>query len=179
MAKHGKASQAKRVVTQAVLKERMRYEPGTGVFTSLYSGHGMVKGRQLGRVIRHPKGGKAYLQIAVFSKGYTAHRLAWLYMTGEWPEHTIDHIDGDGLNNRWDNLREATQAQNCWNRRRHANNTTGYKGVSYHKRSKSYRASICVEGEKIELRGFATAKEAHRAYLKLAREHFGEFARAA
>lgn len=89
------------------------------------------------------------------------------------------HISVDRARLPRGNLREATQAQNCWNRRRPANNTTGYKGVSYPKLSKSYRASICVEGEKIELRGFATAKEAHRAYLKLAREHFGEFARAA
>lgn len=169
----------KRAVTQEVLKERMHYNPATGIFTSLYSGHGMTKGRKLGRVNYNSRTGKSYLHIAIFSKNYLAHRLAWLYMTGEWPDHTIDHIDGDGLNNRWDNLREATQSQNSWNRKRQSNNTTGYKGVSFDRRSGSYRASICIEGRKITRQNFPTAEEAYREYLRMAREYFGEFARAA
>jgi hypothetical protein len=62
---------------------------------------------------------------------YREHRLAWLYMTGEWPTHEIDHINGDRVDNRFCNLREATASENRWNSRKRVNNTSGYKGVSW------------------------------------------------
>lgn len=88
----------------------------------------------------------------------------------------VDHIDGNRLDNRRTNLRVCTQTENSRNRRRHTNNTSGYKGVSK-RPSGSYRAQIKVDGKKIHLGTFASAEEAHKAYCNAARKYHGEFFR--
>jgi hypothetical protein len=88
----------------------------------------------------------------------------------------IDRRDGDGTNNRWSNLRRATQSQNTANSRRPRHNTSGYKGVSL-RRSGRWRAIICNKGRWIYLGTFATPEAAHAVYLAAARKLFGEFAR--
>ena len=67
-------------------------------------------------------------------KNYLAHRVIWAWMTGEWPEDMIDHVDQDSLNNRWENLRQATNAINQQNSTRRKDNTSGVVGVSYFER---------------------------------------------
>lgn len=104
-----------------------------------------------------------------------AHRLAWLWMTGEWPPLQIDHINGDSLDNRWANLRLATAAQNAANAGMYANNTVGFKGVSPHKCG--YQARIGINGRLKALGVYKTPEEAHDAYMREARRVFGEFAR--
>jgi hypothetical protein len=98
-------------------------------------------------------------------------------MTGSLPEHEVDHRDGDGLNNRWDNIREATSAQNKHNRGVNKNNTTGFKGVYMDKRSGRYVAQITIDYKGYQLGRFYTAEEAHACYCAAAEKHFGEFAR--
>src|SRR5262249_32141337 len=111
------------MITQERLKEVLFYSPKTGTF--------------IWRVTLNPRGKAgsvagckdgAYWAIRIDRTLYDAHRLAWLYMTGEWPEG-IDHRDKDGINNRWKNLREADQSQNGANSRLRVNSATGYKGV--------------------------------------------------
>lgn len=111
---------------------------------------------------------------------YAGHRLAWLYVTGEWPPIDIDHEDRDPLNNRWDNLRLATPSQNGANKMA-LPNSTGFKGVGHSQNNKRnpYTAMITVHQKKIYLGCFQTPEAAHAAYYKAAKEHFGEFARAA
>lgn len=93
------------------------------------------------------------------------------------PGLVVDHRNGDGLDNRRENLRYATTSQNGGNRRIGANNTSGYRGVDYRKRRLRWRARIAFEGERIELGHFGSPEEAARAYDLAARRLFGEFAR--
>lgn len=89
----------------------------------------------------------------------------------------VDHIDGDGLNNRRCNLRLVTNMQNCWNQRVAVNNTSGYRGVSFHTRRACWQANIRVNGKLKHLGRFETSKDASAAYDAAALKAFGEFAR--
>lgn len=88
-----------------------------------------------------------------------------------------DHIDCDGLNNRRSNLRLATHQQNLCNKGRQANNTSGHKGVSWHKLAQKWRAEIAVHGRHIYLGLFSDKESAAKAYADAATKHHGEFAR--
>jgi hypothetical protein len=89
----------------------------------------------------------------------------------------VDHKDGDGLNNRRSNLRPANQAQNSANRRVSSNNKSGFKGVSWHRKSRKWRAIIYSSGKQIHLGFFKSSREAADAYDEAARIHFGQFAK--
>lgn len=89
----------------------------------------------------------------------------------------VDHKNGDGLDNRRANLRLATNSQNQLNQRRNSANTSGYKGVGWHRARKGFRARIKFQGKRLELGIFKTAEEAHEAYKQAALRYAGEFAR--
>jgi AP2 domain/HNH endonuclease len=91
----------------------------------------------------------------------------------------VDHKDGNGLNNRKDNLRPATDQQNSFNSRIPSNNTSGFKGVSWHKRDHKWRARITFGGKRRHLGDFNTPEDAHKAYAKASAELHGEFGRVA
>lgn len=76
------------------------------------------------------------------------HRLIFLYHYGHWPKDQIDHIDGDPSNNRIENLREATNTQNNYNKTKYSRNTSGYKGVSWNKSAKKWEAYVTIDGER-------------------------------
>lgn len=158
-------------ITQDRLKEVLRYDPETGLFTWL-----VATGRRM-RVgsVAGTKSSEGYIRIAVDGKIYRAHRLAFLYMTGEWPHDQVDHCDTDRTNNRWLNLRPASNSQNAANKR--ATSSTGYKGV--YKNGIGYAAQITVGGKNIYLGQFSTPEQASAAYVAAANDNFGEFARAA
>lgn len=120
-----------------------------------------------------------YRYISINRKKYLAHRLGWLWVHGVWPTAQIDHIDGNRSNNAISNLREANQAQNTRNGKLRSSNSSGYKGAHYHRGMGLWRARITVDGREIFLGHFNDPKSAHAAYVKAAREFFGEFARAA
>lgn len=88
-----------------------------------------------------------------------------------------DHINGDTLDNRKCNLRKCTVAQNCQNSKRHKDNQTGYKGVTYDKRRACFRSSIHVNKTTIYLGVFPTPEEAHAAYCEASKKYHGEFGR--
>ena len=92
------------------------------------------------------------------------------------PHEQVDHIDGNGLNNRRENLRIATAAQNQRNAKLRIDNTSGYKGVYFDKRKKKWRGLIKFNQKTIHLGSYATPEAAHEAYCKAAKELFGEFA---
>ena len=114
-----------------------------------------------------------YRRVGIRGRYYMAHRLAWLIVTGMWPTHEIDHINGNKADNRWVNLRAATTTQNRRNTRHQ--NRSGLIGASYHAGSGRYRAQIRVDGRRIFLGWFQTAKEASAAYVAAAIRHHGEF----
>jgi hypothetical protein len=104
-------------------------------------------------------------------------RLAWLYMTGKWPAHEIDHRNGIGWDDRFENLREATHAQNLHNQRVRKDSSSGLRGVHRNQTKASpWRASIAVKGSKRKHLGcFASAVEAYEAYKAASLELLGEF----
>jgi len=91
--------------------------------------------------------------------------------------HSVDHIDGDGLNNRRANLRLATRAENNRNRKIGSDNSSGLKGVSFHKHAKKWQAQIRIEGKQVHLGYFREPAEAHKAYSEASLKHHGDFGR--
>jgi hypothetical protein len=162
-------------LTASRLREVLNYDPDTGVFTRLVaSGSRGIAGNPAGWRNTH-----GHTRISVDGRDYYAHRLAWLWMTREWPPEQIDHINGDPTDNRWKNLRPATPSQNLGNSRHRRNNTSGFKGVYWHRPTGEWRARIMINRRNIHLGLFDTPEAAHAAYLTAAQKHFGEFARAA
>ncbi len=128
--------------TQEEVKRLFDYDPMTGFCTRLTRPARNVRiGQGLGW-IQNCAGGLNYLKTEIDYKQYLVHRLIWLWMTGQMPEKDIDHIDGNGLNNVWSNLREATRSQNMRNAKIRTDNKSGQAGVSFHARSRKWRASI-------------------------------------
>lgn len=118
-----------------------------------------------------------YVRITIDYIQYYGHRLAWFYVKGEWPEIDTDHENLIKHDNRWDNLRNATKSQNVMNRKRRADNTSGFKGVSKAADRQKWEARIHIKSKKIHLGVFDTKAEAHAAYCAASEKHFGEFAR--
>jgi hypothetical protein len=119
-----------------------------------------------------------YRIIRFAGRGYKASRLAVLYMTGKWPLKVVDHINNDRADDRWENIRQATQTLNHGNRRKASNNTSGYKGVSRSAKDGKFYAYIQFNKKSRNLGGYSTAEEAKAVYDREARIIFGEFANA-
>lgn len=100
-------------------------------------------------------------------------------MTGEWPAEQVDHINGTPDDNRWDNLREASNAENCRNTRRRQNNTSGTKGVTWDARRGKWNANICVNRRYIFLGYFEDIEAAAAAYAAASQKYHGAFGRVA
>lgn len=174
-------------LTADYLRRRVVYDPKTGVFIWLpipvERPHDVMWNKRFAnKVAGGPRRSRmTYVYLAIRGHHYSAHRLAWLYMTGEWPRQMLDHVDGDGLNNRWSNLRLASNGQNRANARVRHDSGLGLKGVSVRTgmyRGGKYRARIHAEGRRRHLGDFDTPEAAHAAYIAAARKYFGEFARA-
>lgn len=161
------------MLTQERLKYLLHYGPETGVFTRKITVNN--KKGHAGDIAGCFKNG--YIKIRVDNKPYQAHRLAWLYMTGKFPQCQIDHRDLDKANNRWSNLREATYYENGWNTAKTKRNTSGVKGVSWCKRSKKWLAQMAINGRNTNLGIYKTKSAAKAAYDLAAYLYRGEYAR--
>jgi len=152
------------------LKDLLHYDPSTGIFTWLQSTNRKIK---LGD-IAGSLGPQGYIRIRFDGTYYQAHRLAFLYMTGRWPNEMIDHIDTVKHNNKWENLREATRQENGYNRSHQRDNKLGVKGVHIHQGK--YLAQICIDGHPRYLGSYKTLEEAKYAYDSVTENIQGEFA---
>jgi hypothetical protein len=174
--------------SQEELKRALDYDPETGVFTwrhrpemglrwnTRYAGKRAGSWQQSAHpcwVINLKKGDKKVY--------YTAHRLAWVYVHGHLSEtDIIDHANCDRDDNRICNLRLATPEGNSANRRRLRNNTSGFKGVNYHVRSRKWVARVGIGGsQRRHLGMFDSAEEAYAVWVEATKAQYGEFARLA
>lgn len=155
------------------LKQVLNYDPETGVFTWLRAA-GKRRDRD-GQVAGFDSNG--YVYICVDYRKYPAQRLAWLYMTGEWPSAEVDHKNRKRDDNRWQNLREATHFQNMGNQSLRATNRSGVIGVSFDAQTQRWRAHISIGGKMRHLGRFDQLSEAVAVRNAAAQEAFGEFAR--
>ena len=162
------------MITADELHRVLHYDPETGYFIWLVRpGKRVGAGQLAGCIDAH-----GYRSIRFGNVRHYGHRLAWLYMTGQHPPKYIDHANGNPADNRWANLRAATQAQNNANAKLRRNNTSGLKGACWDPRNGRWKAQIIVSGRTTHLGRFKSKEEAHSAYLAAARELYGEFARA-
>lgn len=158
------------MLTQERLKELLSYDAETGEFTWKTKRGRTTNGVSAGTI--HSSG---YMIIQLDKTKYGAHRLAWLYCYGETPSNMVDHINRVKLDNRIANLRLASESENQMNSKLSRNNTSGYKGVSYNKKSKLWRVNIANKGRYIYIGQFKTPEEAN-IKAKQAREKLhGEF----
>ena len=167
------------------IKARFNYDPQTGELTWAYRDESnkqnvyfnkTVAGKKAGKVYVHYKCGYKNERVAleIFRKklSLTTARVCWLVQTGDWPEHTIDHINGDSTDNRWENLRDVTQGVNNANKKPYKCNSVGYKGVNRH--HNKYWARFSHNKITYGLGHYDTPEEAARAYDKKALELWGD-----
>lgn len=154
------------VLDAATLRAALSYDPETGDFTWM---------RRRGRGVRTDRSGQVagavnntgYVAIQIGARKYLAHRLAWLYVHGEWPVADLDHINGVRTDNSIANLRPASRTLNAENQRLRG----GSLGVDFHRASSRWRARITVEGDCRLLGYYASRIEAQEAYLQAKRQH--------
>lgn len=153
------------------ISEYLKYDPRTGEFRCAISHKGRwTPGKRADRL--HSSG---YRFVTFLRRTYGAHRLAWFFAYGEWPQETVDHRNMDPQDNRLQNLRLANHSQQMANTRGHG---ASAKGTTRLKDGR-YQAQICVAGRRRTLGRFPTEAEAHAAYAAAASAVFGEFARLA
>jgi hypothetical protein len=158
-------------LTQAMLKDRLSYDPETGDFY-WKPGKCLIAPESKAGTVKN-----GYIAISISRANFFAHRLAWLYMTGDWPEEYVDHINGNGLDNRWINLRAATRSQNQHNGPLRANNKSGYKNVCWDKRNRKWVVKVCKDKKVYEGGLFTDLEKAALAAEALRNQLHGDFVR--
>lgn len=150
------------MLTQSELKKIFHYNHENGLFTRIAKCGKYLPFSKVGSLSSY-----GYLRICINKKHYMAHRLAWLYVYGEFPSKFIDHIDNVRTNNCIKNLRIASKLQNAQNiKKSHKDNKCGLLGVYLHKKSGLYHSRIMINGKQISLGYFKSAVSANVAYIK-------------
>ena len=153
------------------LRELLNYNPKTGVFIWRVNKSQRVRaGMEAGT--RH----QGYIRIIINRKAYLAHRLAWFYTYGYFPDE-LDHRDLNRSNNKINNLRECTGSQNRCNRYVYCNNILGIKGIRYKEKKGLYEARISINGKTIHIGSSKCLEKAKEIYAKALPMYHKEFAR--
>lgn len=165
------------------VKERLEYLSETGEFLwkrlpgnsrTINSWNTQYAGKLAGTVSCTNKGSGLYYRfIHIGGVRFRAHHLVWLFEHGVIPE-MLDHLDGNGLNNRIENLRELSMSDNIRKARVQSNNTSGYKGVSFRKDTGKWTARTKINGKYVSLGSFCTKEEAFEIYSQKVLEVAGE-----
>jgi hypothetical protein len=152
------------------------YDQDTGIFTWRVSPNRAIRAGSIAGCCSHPWG---YRRIGIGGTHYLAHRLAVLWVKGKWPREEVNHINGKTDDNRWCNLREATNAERARNCRHHVTSPSPFKGVFWSKAARKWQAQITVDQKRRYLGCFSDPKKARAAYRKAAIKHYDAFARLA
>ena len=160
------------VVDYNTVRAMLNYDRETGIFTRKVRTSNRV---HVGEVAGCPNS-EGHLTICLRGRNYYAHRLAWLYVYGEWPAGNLDHVNRDPSDNRISNLRICNQTQNNANTAPRKSNTSGFKGVSWSRKDRRWVAGIRVNGKKKFLGNFRTKEAAAEAYMGAAIDLHGDFA---
>ena len=150
------------MITQELVKSLFDYNENTGIFTRKVT---VATNAKAGQILNTKNSG-GYLLTRINRKSIKVHRLAWLYVYGELPKDTIDHINRIRDDNRIKNLRVCKFAENLQNKNFYTNNTSGYKGVV--KKGNRFAAQITACGKVRHLGYFSNAEDAHKAYCDAA-----------
>lgn len=156
-------------ITQSELKSLLSYDLETGVFF-------WIAGHRFGKIAGWSNG-NGYLRIGIKGKQYFCHRLAWLYVHGELPKVDTDHINGIRNDNRIVNLRACSTSENMRNVGIRPNNTSGFKGVDFHKATGKWRSRLRVDGKEKHFGLFLDPELASEVYEANARQSNGQFYR--
>lgn len=159
-------------LTQDELKALVSYDADTGIFTWRVK-RGPARPGMTCSYKNSSKPGHERIKIRINNKLYAAHRLAWLYVYGHWPEGPLDHINRNPTDNRIENLRLVTHAQNGANSA-HPKGSNTYRGVYFFRNG--WMAQISYKGKSHYIGRFKTEEEAKAAWDKTARKLRGEFA---
>jgi len=154
--------------TQELVKKHIRYEDGK-LYWIDFSIRPTAKKDPIGYKCK-----SGYVLMKFMKKTTTVHRIVFLYHHGYLPK-CIDHINGDKSDNRIENLRDATHCQNMMNIGKRSLNRSGYKGVSFHKKSNKWIAQIKQNKKHFYLGLFENPKEAYEAYCSKASELHGKY----
>ena len=160
--------QREKSLTQERLKELFNYNPETGLFIRLKT---TASNALKGSVAGSPPG-RNYIHIAIDGNRYAAHRLAFLYMNGAFPVNQVDHKKHIKKDNRWSEMREATNQENGKNRSLNKNNKSGASGVRWNKSLQKWLSTIRVNGNEIYLGCFPIKEDAIKA-RKAADKEYG------
>jgi len=153
------------------VRERISYDPETGLLSRLQNTNRWKKGPIQNKPVSR-QSGCSYYDVYVDGGIHRAHRIAWLLHYDEWPDGTIDHEDGNGLDNRITNLRCVTQEANSKNQRVPKNNTSGHIGVSWSKSHKKWQVKIKSNYKNIHIGFFSDIEHAVK-YRKEAEVKYG------
>lgn len=159
-----------KLLTAQKLRSLLSYDSDTGKFLNKIKRKGVAIGTEAGYINNY-----GYLVIEISRMPYQAHRLAWLYMTGEWPVELIDHENGNKSDNSWSNLRPASYAQNNANSKTSSRNRSGQRGVLFIEKDNLWRAQLNKNGKPVHLSWHKTFENAKAAYLTASFQHHGEF----
>ncbi|WP_165791764.1 HNH endonuclease [Thalassospira marina] len=161
------------MLTQEHLKEVLQYDLSTGIFTWAHPTSRRISVGDIAGSIKT----SGHRQIQIDRSRYAAHRLAFLWVLGRWPNKEVDHVNGVKDDNRWSNLREATRQQNMRNRPMSSANSSGFKGVYRDPSSNKWVAAIGINKTPKYLGAYESKIDAAKAYDKAASDIFGEYAK--
>lgn len=150
-------------ISKEFIEKILSYDPDTGVIRWIGPrSRGKRPDLIAGSEVRKANG-KRYVQVVIQGRKYYAHRLIWVLVHGGLPDEDIDHINGDGTDNRLANLRRASRTENSRNMRRSSSNSSGYTGVTWHKKANAWLAQIVVGSKNIYLGVFKDIDSAVKA----------------
>lgn len=156
---------------QERLKEKLEYDLNTGIFTWIVKHPGVKTGSSAGCKLN-----SGAIQIMIDGKKFAAHKLAFLYVTGMWPDE-VDHINGNNSDNRWFNLRVCNHSQNLLNRKIDRRSSTGKKNVTVDPRTGKYRVVLSIDGKRKWIGSYDSLEMAELIAIESRIKYHGEYAR--